>query len=133
ADPVDPRGSDTILRGPSDGNIQHWSCLTACKAGPPQIDRARPRHRLDVERRRTAITFPLHHGVNWHEGKPFTAEGVKCAWDLLMGMSQEKLSLNRRKSSKRFGYPRLLVRSPRKRSHSAAPSPCARRKSMISF
>ena len=29
------------------------------------------------------LTFKLHQGVNWHDGKPFTAADVKCTWDLL--------------------------------------------------
>jgi peptide/nickel transport system substrate-binding protein len=33
----------------------------------------------------TELTFPLHQGVGWHDGKPFTAKGVKCTWDLLTG------------------------------------------------
>src|SRR5262245_7457317 len=26
----------------------------------------------------TELTFPLHKGVKWHDGKPFTAADVKC-------------------------------------------------------
>src|SRR5215471_6671542 len=26
----------------------------------------------------TELTFPLHQGVKWHDGKPFTAKDVKC-------------------------------------------------------
>ena len=44
------------------------------------------------------LTFPLHHGVKWHDGKPFTANDVKCTWDLLMGISNDKLRINPRKS-----------------------------------
>ena len=32
----------------------------------------------------TELTLPLRHGVKWHDGKPFTAQDVKCTWDLLM-------------------------------------------------
>ena len=46
----------------------------------------------------TELTFPLRQGVKWHDGKPFTAEDVKCTWDLLTGKSSEKLRLNPRKS-----------------------------------
>jgi peptide/nickel transport system substrate-binding protein len=46
----------------------------------------------------TALTFKLRHGVEWHDGKPFTAADVKCTWDLLMGMGSDKLRLNPRKS-----------------------------------
>jgi peptide/nickel transport system substrate-binding protein len=46
----------------------------------------------------TELTFPLHEGVGWHDGKPFTAKDVKCTWDLLAGKSSEKLRINPRKS-----------------------------------
>jgi len=46
----------------------------------------------------TELTFPLRQGVNWHDGKPFTAKDVKCTWDLLTGTASEKLRLNPRKS-----------------------------------
>src|SRR6516164_6039709 len=46
----------------------------------------------------TELTLPLHRGVRWHDGKPFTAKDVKCTWDLLTGKSAEKLRLNPRKS-----------------------------------
>src|SRR3984957_14085785 len=44
------------------------------------------------------LTFPLHQGVKWHDGKPFTAADVKCTWDLLMGLGNDKLRINPRKS-----------------------------------
>src|SRR6266853_7009766 len=34
----------------------------------------------------TELTFQLQHGVKWHDGKPFTARGVKCTWDLRMDL-----------------------------------------------
>jgi peptide/nickel transport system substrate-binding protein len=46
----------------------------------------------------TQLTFPLRHGVKWHDGKPFTAQDVKCTWDLLSGKANEKLRINPRKS-----------------------------------
>jgi peptide/nickel transport system substrate-binding protein len=46
----------------------------------------------------TELTFPLHQGVRWHDGKPFTAADVKCTWDVLSGKASEKLRLNPRKS-----------------------------------
>jgi ABC-type transport system substrate-binding protein len=46
----------------------------------------------------TELTLPLHRGVRWHDGKPFTAKDVKCTWDLLTGRSAEKLRLNPRKT-----------------------------------
>jgi len=44
------------------------------------------------------LTLPLHQGVKWHDGRPFTAKDVKCTWDLLTGKSSEKLRLDPRKS-----------------------------------
>ncbi|HWB51511.1 MAG TPA: ABC transporter substrate-binding protein [Stellaceae bacterium] len=46
----------------------------------------------------TALTFKLHTGVKWHDGKPFTAADVKCTWDLLAGRSADKLRVNPRKA-----------------------------------
>jgi peptide/nickel transport system substrate-binding protein len=44
------------------------------------------------------LTFPLRQGVRWHDGKPFTAADVKCTWDLLLGIGNEKLRVNPRKT-----------------------------------
>jgi peptide/nickel transport system substrate-binding protein len=44
------------------------------------------------------LTFPLRHGVKWHDGKPFTAADVKCTWDLLLGKASEKLRVNPRQT-----------------------------------
>src|SRR5215469_6162999 len=46
----------------------------------------------------TELIFPLREGVRWHDGKPFTAQDVKCTWDLLAGKTSEKLRINPRKS-----------------------------------
>jgi peptide/nickel transport system substrate-binding protein len=46
----------------------------------------------------TELTLSLREGVKWHDGKPFSAEDVKCTWDLLTGKSQETLRINPRKS-----------------------------------
>jgi peptide/nickel transport system substrate-binding protein len=46
----------------------------------------------------TQLTFQLRRGVNWHDGKPFTAKDVKCTWDLLLGSAQDKLRANPRKA-----------------------------------
>jgi peptide/nickel transport system substrate-binding protein len=45
----------------------------------------------------TELRFPLRRGVKWHDGKPFTANDVKCTWDLLAGKTSEKLRVNPRK------------------------------------
>src|SRR5215472_10887066 len=29
----------------------------------------------------TRLSFKLHQGVKWHDGKPFTSADVKCTWD----------------------------------------------------
>src|SRR6202007_3062598 len=47
----------------------------------------------------TGLTFQLRQGVRWHDGKPFTAQDVKCTWELLMETGPEKLRINPRKSS----------------------------------
>ena len=44
------------------------------------------------------LTFKLHQGVKWHDGKLFTAADVKCTWDLLQGKAKEKLRLNAREA-----------------------------------
>jgi peptide/nickel transport system substrate-binding protein len=46
----------------------------------------------------TELTMPLRRGVKWHDGKPFTANDVKCTLDLLTDKSAEKLRINPRKS-----------------------------------
>src|SRR5438552_1115215 len=46
----------------------------------------------------TELTFPLRRGVKWHDGRPFTANDVKCTWDMLAGKAGDKLRLNPRKS-----------------------------------
>ena len=33
----------------------------------------------------TKLTFKLREGVQWHDGKPFTSEDVKCTWDTVAG------------------------------------------------
>src|SRR6266566_3218415 len=46
----------------------------------------------------TELTFKLHQGVKWHDGKPFTAADVKCTWDLLLDKGKEKFRINYRGS-----------------------------------
>jgi len=42
----------------------------------------------------TALTFSLRQGIKWHDGKPLTANDVKCTWDLLLEKSSDKLRGN---------------------------------------
>ena len=46
----------------------------------------------------TELTLPLREGVRWHDGKPFTAQDVRCTFDLLTGKANDKLRVNPRKS-----------------------------------
>jgi peptide/nickel transport system substrate-binding protein len=46
----------------------------------------------------TALTFRLHEGVKWHDGKLFAAADVKCTWEALAGAANEKFRVNPRKS-----------------------------------
>jgi peptide/nickel transport system substrate-binding protein len=46
---------------------------------------------------KTQLTFKLRDGVKWHDGKPFTAQDVKCTFDMLMGKSEAKFRKNPRK------------------------------------
>ena len=40
----------------------------------------------------TELTFPLHQGVTWHDGKPFTAKDVQCTWDHVDGQDEREAS-----------------------------------------
>jgi peptide/nickel transport system substrate-binding protein len=44
------------------------------------------------------LTFTLRGGVQWDDGKPFTARDVQCTWDMIIGKSSEKFRINPRKS-----------------------------------
>ena len=46
----------------------------------------------------TELTFKVRDGVKWHDGKPFTAEDVKCTFDLLTNQGKEKFRLNYRET-----------------------------------
>src|SRR5262245_20281994 len=37
----------------------------------------------------TRVIFRLRQGVKWHDGKSFTAQDVKCTWDMLTGKASE--------------------------------------------
>jgi peptide/nickel transport system substrate-binding protein len=45
---------------------------------------------------RTRLTFVLRDGVRWHDGKRFTAADVKCSWDRVAGLSEDRLRINPR-------------------------------------
>ncbi len=42
------------------------------------------------------LTFKLRPGVKWHDGKPFTAEDVRCTFEALLGTSEPKIRRNPR-------------------------------------
>ena len=44
----------------------------------------------------TKLTFKLRQGVKWHDGKPFTANDVKCTWEMLIGKGPDPLRKNPR-------------------------------------
>jgi peptide/nickel transport system substrate-binding protein len=46
----------------------------------------------------TELTLPLRQGVQWHDGKPFSAKDVQCTWDLMLDKSSDKLRINTVKS-----------------------------------
>src|SRR6476660_4069287 len=46
----------------------------------------------------TQLTFPLRKGGKWHDGKPFTAQDVKCTWEALLGLSADKFRINPRRA-----------------------------------
>ena len=51
----------------------------------------------------TALSFTLREGVRWHDGKPFTAEDVKCTWDMVSGLDKGKI----RKSPRQLWFSNL--------------------------
>ncbi len=44
----------------------------------------------------TRLAFKLRQGVKWHDGKPFTAQDVRCTFELLLGTGEAKLRRNPR-------------------------------------
>jgi peptide/nickel transport system substrate-binding protein len=45
---------------------------------------------------RTKLTFKLRSGVKWHDGKPFSADDVKCTFDALTGKGDKSKDLIRK-------------------------------------
>jgi peptide/nickel transport system substrate-binding protein len=44
----------------------------------------------------TRLTFQLHPGVRWHDGKPFTAKDVQCTWNKLTDKDPDDFRKNPR-------------------------------------
>ena len=64
------------------------------------LDQAKPRNSMDGivpeladswvwDASRTKLTFKLHEGVKWHDGRPFTAKDVECTWNRLLGKDDD--------------------------------------------
>jgi peptide/nickel transport system substrate-binding protein len=51
---------------------------------------------------KTKLTFKLHPGVKWHDGKPFTAKDVKCTFDAVDGADDKSDVI--RKSPRKIWY-----------------------------
>ncbi|MBS0550064.1 MAG: ABC transporter substrate-binding protein [Proteobacteria bacterium] len=51
---------------------------------------------------KTKLTFKLHPGVKWHDGKPFTAKDVKCTFDAVDGADAKSDLV--RKSPRKIWY-----------------------------
>jgi len=78
------------------------------------FDQHEPQNRIDTikpelatswswDESKTALTFKLRDGVKWHDGKPFTAQDVKCTWDMVSGLTPGKI----RKSPRQEWYSNL--------------------------
>ena len=52
-----------------------------------------------LDETKTRLTFKLHQGVTWHDGKPFSAKDVVCTWDLINGTTE-----GARKSPRKIWY-----------------------------
>ena len=49
----------------------------------------------------TKLSFKLEEGVKWHDGKPFTANDVKCTFDMVSGLAKNE---DFRKNPRRVWY-----------------------------
>jgi peptide/nickel transport system substrate-binding protein len=47
---------------------------------------------------KTKLTFKLRDGVKWHDGKPFSAEDVKCTFDMVQEKGKQKFRKNPRET-----------------------------------
>src|SRR5262249_51759359 len=72
------------------------------------FDQSKPRNGLDTivpelaeswswDARRTRLTMTLRKGVQWHDGKPFTAKDVQCTWNKIQGKDPDEFRKNPRK------------------------------------
>jgi peptide/nickel transport system substrate-binding protein len=77
------------------------------------LDQGKPRNSMDGivpdladswvwDASRTKLTFKLHEGVKWHDGRPFTAKDVQCTWNRLLGRDDDV-----RKNPRRIWYDNL--------------------------
>jgi ABC-type transport system substrate-binding protein len=77
------------------------------------LDQGKPRNSMDGivpdladswvwDASRTKLTFKLHEGVKWHDGRPFTAKDVQCTWNRLLGSDDDV-----RKNPRRIWYDNL--------------------------
>jgi len=62
------------------------------------------------------LTFRLRQGVKWHDGHSFTANDVKCTWDLLLGSHRRNCAPIRARPGIRMS--RRLPRTPISPRHS---------------
>src|SRR5262245_62671394 len=97
---VDSRGSDDLCPAADDGRVQQSRVVRHQHVKQNTLDSIVPDLATGWSWNEdgTELTFPLRQGVRWHDGKPFTAQDVKCTWDLLTGRSSEKLRINPRKA-----------------------------------
>jgi len=51
----------------------------------------------------TTLAFVLREGVRWHDGSPFSANDVKCTWDMVSGLEKGKI----RKSPRQLWFANL--------------------------
>ena len=72
------------------------------------FDQSKPRNGLDTivpelaeswswDASRTKLTLALRKGVQWHDGKPFTAKDVQCTWNKIQGKDPDEFRKNPRK------------------------------------